>query len=126
MDPDEKAFKIPYDQIKPLVPDMRGCFASDRIMVDGAKVGYMYRVEAVRDIDSGWRFFAGDEPREDTVDLGDEDFGIYEVNTICNYDPAIIPFLDAPSGSAFARVPGSDDFTREEFVRDEFLPGDDE
>ena len=29
--------------------------------------------------------------------------GIYDVNLIANYDPDIIPFLNAPVGSAFAR-----------------------
>jgi len=28
---------------------------------------------------------------------------IYDVNTIANYDPEIIPFLNAPIGSAFER-----------------------
>ncbi|MGY3333604.1 hypothetical protein ACVILI_006681 [Mesorhizobium sp. USDA 4775] len=29
---------------------------------------------------------------------------IYDVNTIANYDPKIIPLLDAPVGSAFIRT----------------------
>jgi hypothetical protein len=28
---------------------------------------------------------------------------IYDVNTIANYDPEIVPFLSAPCGSAFER-----------------------
>jgi len=28
---------------------------------------------------------------------------IYDVNTIANYDPEIVPFLNAPIGSAFER-----------------------
>ena len=31
----------------------------------------------------------------------------YDVNTIANYDPEIIPFLRAPVGSAFARDPST-------------------
>jgi hypothetical protein len=30
---------------------------------------------------------------------------IYDVNTIANYDPAIIPYLDATAYSAFERHP---------------------
>lgn len=92
---------------------MGGCFASDRITVDGALVGYMYREQPDKNGDSGWRFFAGDESQEyaDTPD----NFAIYEVNTICNYDPSIIPFLDASIGSAFGRVAGSETFEQEEF-----------
>jgi hypothetical protein len=33
------------------------------------------------------------------------------VNTIANYDPGIIPCLDAPIGCAFERDPISDDFS---------------
>ena len=113
MDPRDKPFKIPKDQIRRLIPDLGGCFASDRITVDGAPVGFMYREPPDSNLDSGWRFFAGDESEEyaDTPD----NFAIYEVNTICNYDPAIIPFLDAQAGSAFIRIPGTDRFEEEEF-----------
>ncbi|MEO5714913.1 MAG: DUF2185 domain-containing protein [Luteolibacter sp.] len=111
MDPRDKAFRIPGDQIKELIPNMGGCFATDRITVDGEKVGYMYREEPDKDIDSGWRFFSGDES-QDYVDDPDNT-SIYAVNTICNYDPAIIPFLGAPVGSSFGRVAGTDDFQAE-------------
>ncbi|MCC6491042.1 MAG: DUF2185 domain-containing protein [Candidatus Hydrogenedentes bacterium] len=113
MNPRERAFKISGDQIRRLIPNMGGCFASDRITVDGAPVGYMYREQADRDVDSGWRFFAGDESQEYADEAGN--FGIYEVNTICNYDPAIVPFLNAPIGSAFGRVTGTDRFEQEKF-----------
>jgi hypothetical protein len=39
------------------------------------------------------------------------------VNTICNYDPAIIPLLEAPFESAFGRVAGTDRFEPEEIER---------
>ena len=29
--------------------------------------------------------------------------GLHDVNTIANYDPDVIPLLDAPAGSAFER-----------------------
>ncbi|MBQ2598708.1 MAG: DUF2185 domain-containing protein, partial [Bacteroidales bacterium] len=31
-------------------------------------------------------------------------FGLYDVNTIANYDREIIPLLDSPVGSAFERT----------------------
>jgi len=113
MDPRDKKFKIPGHQIKRLIPNMGACFASDRITVDGAPVGYMYREQPDNGIDSGWRFFAGDEP-EEYIDHPDN-LAIYDVNTICNYDPAIIPFLDAPVDSSFSRIPGTDKFQAEQF-----------
>lgn len=101
MNPLDKIFKIPGERIRRLIPPAGSCIASDRITVDGSKVGFMYREQPDDDLDSGWRLFAGDESQEyaDTADH----FAIYDVNTICNYDPDIIPLLDAPYGSAFER-----------------------
>ncbi len=115
MNPRQKAFKIPGDQIKRLIANSGACYTSDRITVDGAHVGYMYREQPDNDGDSGWRFFAGDESQE-YADNPDN-FAIYEVNTICNYDPAIIPFLGAPFGSAFGRVHGTDKFESEDLEK---------
>jgi hypothetical protein len=71
----------------------------------------MYREQPRSDHDSGWHFFAGDESQEYADDA--DNFALYDVNTICNYDPAIIPLLDAPLGSAFGRVTGTDTFEPE-------------
>ena len=111
MNPLEKSFKIPGDQIKQLILNMGACFATDRITVDGMKVGYMYREDPDKDVDSGWLFFSGDES-QDYVD-NPKNTSVYAVNTICNYDPAIIPFLSAPIGASFGRIPGTDDFEAE-------------
>lgn len=79
-----------------------GCLATDRILVDGCKVGYMYREDPDNSMpDSGWRFTAGDE-NEEYMDNPDNS-GIYALNTVANNDPEIIPFLTAPCGSAFYR-----------------------
>ena len=75
------------------------CFATDRILVDGCKVGYMYREEPDNDLDSGWRVFSGDESDEYANSPGN--IGIYALNTIANYDPDIIPLLHSNYGSAF-------------------------
>ena len=77
------------------------CIATDRITVDGRRIGYMYREEPDDRFDSGWRFFAGDEDDEYANDPANLE--LYDINTIANYDPAIIPFLNAPNGSSFIR-----------------------
>lgn len=105
-----KPFRIPSEQMKELIPNVGGCFATDRILVDGCRVGYMYREEPDFAEDSGWRFFAGDETDEYIDD--EWNTGIYSVNTVCNYDPEIISFIDAPTGSAFARDSNSGKFQR--------------
>ena len=97
----ERKFKIAGADIKPLAEGHGGCFATDAITVEGRKVGYMYREKPDFDEDSGWRFFSGTESQEY---LEDPDYTtIYDVNTIANYDSAIIPLLEAPIGSAFER-----------------------
>lgn len=64
----------------------------------------MYREEPDNEIDSGWRFMAGNESEEYMNDP--DNSAIYDVNTIANYDPDIVPFLAAPLGSAFERSEG--------------------
>ena len=51
--------------------------------------------------DSGWRFLSGDESDDYLSDPQNSD--VYDLNTICNYDTDIIPFLSYPAGSAFER-----------------------
>jgi hypothetical protein len=96
-----KQFKIPGNQIKPLTAGHGGCFATDMITVDGKKVGYMYREDPDFPNDSGWRFFSGKESEDYLEDATHTE--VYDVNTIANYDPAIIPLLDSPIGAAFER-----------------------
>ena len=113
MDPRNKNFKIPGDQIRRLIRNMVACYATDRITVDGLKVGYMFREFPDEDVFSGWVFMSGDESQE-YADNADN-WAIYDVNTICNYDPAIIPFLDAVLNTAYGRVAGTDRFEEEPF-----------
>jgi len=80
------------------------CIVSDRITVDGALVGFMYREAPDDKYDSGWRFLAGDE--SDEYANTPRNLGLYDVNTIANYDPAITEHLDAPVGTACVREGG--------------------
>ena len=99
-----KTFKLSAAQIRDIATGHGACFATDRITVDGQRVGFMYREEPDNDIDSGWRFLAGTESDEYMNDP--ENMAIYDVNTIANYDPEIVPFLGAPVGAAFERGDG--------------------
>ena len=95
-------FFLDNNQIRPLyhATGNNGCIASNRITVDGQKIGYMYREEPDKTFpDSGWRFFAGDESEEYTDNP--DHFHIFNLNTICNYDESIIPYLDTPIGTAY-------------------------
>jgi|APCry1669188970_1035186.scaffolds.fasta_scaffold21318_2 hypothetical protein len=108
-----KNFKLKAEQIKRLVDGKGPCVATDMITVEGKRVGYMYREPHEDASHSGWCFMSGDETQE-YMDNPDN-LAIYDVNTICNYDPDIIPFLDAPFNSAFARDARTGKFVKEEF-----------
>ena len=103
-----KNFKLSKDQIKPLAVGYGGCIATDRITVDGLPVRFMYREAPDNRVDSGWRFMSGFEGAAYMDDAANH--GAYDINTIANYDPSIIPFLDAPEGSVFERTPESECF----------------
>lgn len=97
---------LPID-VKPLIewnePNGEGCIVSDKITKEGFKVGYMYRDEPNPDYpDSGWRFYAGDE--DDDYMADSSNCHVFAINTVCNYDNDIIPYLHSPVGTAFIRV----------------------
>lgn len=101
-----KKYVLSASEMLQLIPEdfegAQGCFISDRITVDGMKIGYMYREEGDDEYpDSGWRFMAGDEDQE-YMDNSDN-IGVYHLNTACNLDMDIIPFLTQPPYVAYIR-----------------------
>ena len=97
-------YHVKAEDVKSLLPNWKGadgCIATNRITVEGYKVGYCYREKPDGDWDSGWRFTAGDESEEYMDDPNNA--GIYKLNTICNDDPDIIPLLNTPAPCAFER-----------------------
>ena len=97
-------YHVKAEDVKPLLSDWKGadgCIATNRITVEGCKVGYCYREEPDGGWDSGWRFTAGDESEAYMDDPNNA--GIYKLNTICNDDPDIIPLLNTPAPCAFER-----------------------
>src|SRR5919106_3080747 len=70
-----KTFRLP-EQIARVVPNMGSCLASDRVTVEGLRVGSMVREPSDRADDSGWVFLAGDESQaylDDPPAPGDRD-----------------------------------------------------
>lgn len=92
-----------------------GCIASNRITVDGQPVGYAYREQPDPSFtgDSGWRFLAGDE--DDAYLNNPDNFNVFEVNTICNYDPTLLDIINSEIGTSFLKSPAG-----------QFLPDDQE
>ena len=74
----------------------QACFATNMIMEDGAKVGYMYREPPDSDGDSGWRFFSGKESQAYVDDPSNTQ--IYPVALVVQEDPSILAYLSSPEG----------------------------
>lgn len=100
-------------------PNGEGCIVSDKITKEGYKVGYMYREQPDEGRpDSGWRFMAANE--DDEYMNNPNNHHIFAVNTICNYDKDIIPYLHSEIGSTYIRVDSNkmkiDDGTKPIFI----------
>jgi hypothetical protein len=98
-----KTFRLAAADIKPIAEGYGMGIATDRITVDGEPVGHMYRETSAFENDSGWRFTAGTETEAYGNDP--DNWEIQDINVLANCDAAIVPFLDAPVGSQFARFP---------------------
>ncbi len=78
---------------------IKRCFVTQRILRDGAKVGYLYREEPDNENDSGWRFTANDESDEYMDDPKNVVF--VSVGLVLSKDDSFIDLLDAPAGVSF-------------------------
>ncbi len=76
-----KKFRLSVEDIAPGLAPGDGCMATDRILVDGSPVGYMYRDG------SGWVFTAGDETPEYLADS--HHVNLLSLNVIANCDRAL-------------------------------------
>ena len=118
--PRKKEYRLWAPEFKLYLTDWdgpSGCFATDHITVLGKKVGWCYREQPSEGRpDSGWRFFSGEESEDYVNDARNTE--VYDLNTICNYDPDILPLLTAPIGTAYAR--GADG----KFYAEQFTPSE--
>jgi len=108
-----KEFKLRADQIIKLIEEAGAATATDMITVEGKDVGFMYRDQPINDIDTGWRFFSGDE--DESYIKNNDNTSFYDINTIANYDPSIIAYLNEPIGTVWERVPNTNRFRRTEW-----------
>ncbi len=100
-----KDFKLKKEDIKKLIDIKGSCIASNEITINGENIGYMYREEPSNEVDTGWRFFSGNEDEKYTSNP--DNFNIFELNTICNYDESIIPYLNSEIGTSFEKEKNS-------------------
>lgn len=80
---------------------IKRCFVTQRILRDGAKVGYLYREEPDNESDSGWRFTANDES-DDYMD-NSENIAFVSIGLVLSKDDSFIDLLGAPAGASFVR-----------------------
>lgn len=92
---------IPSDEIQSIAEGYGACFATDLVTRGDRGVNYLYREEPDFEGDSGWRFMAGSETQDYLDDAANT--AIYDVNVVANYEPDIVPLLDAKIGSGFER-----------------------
>jgi hypothetical protein len=88
----------PYNIVNRYLPR---CFVTQRVLRDGARVGYLYREEPDNEKDSGWRLTAGDESTEYLNESGNIAF--VSLGAVLNLDDSFLSLIESPVGSAFAR-----------------------
>jgi hypothetical protein len=77
------------------------CFVTNRVLVDGRRVGYLYREEPDEEEDSGWRLTANDESDEYMSNA--ENLAYVSLGAVLSKDDSFRHLLDSPVGSAFVR-----------------------
>jgi hypothetical protein len=83
--------------------------ASNRVMIDRAPVGYLYREKAKLDAtDSGWRIFAGDETQEYVDDP--RNMVLCNASTLLELAPQLWDLLAEDAPVAFEWDEESDQF----------------
>ncbi|MCO6391954.1 DUF2185 domain-containing protein [Aliihoeflea aestuarii] len=83
-----------------------GCIASRLVASGEEPIRFFYRDEPVDEVDTGWCFLSGIETDEEMEDPDSQ--VILDLRSAVELEPAILPFLDAPTGSAFERGEGGD------------------
>ena len=100
---DPRILAITEDEVENLVDDSGLCVAADMVTVGDRGIGFMIREEPEFDGDSGWRFFSGLETEE--YAQNEAHFHVYKLNFVANFEPDVVPHLDAEVGMAFERGP---------------------
>ncbi len=84
----------------PTVKWQARCFATNRILKDGAKIGFFYREEPGEPKDSGWRFLCGDETPEYMDDTRNAQY--VSLGAVLRCDHRIVDLLDRLAPIAYA------------------------
>jgi hypothetical protein len=80
---------------------IKRCFVTNRVLIDGQRVGYLYREEPDEERDSGWRLTANDESEEYMSNA--DNLAYVSLGAVLSKDDSFRDLLDSPVGSAFVR-----------------------
>lgn len=100
-------------EIEKLIEPQGGCVVSNKITLDGEPISFMYKDYPDDGMDSGWRFLTGSESEDYLDNPGNS--GVYDLNTVANYDKTIIPYLELPTRTALIRNENKE-LSDEEFI----------
>lgn len=84
----------------PTAPYRAKCFVTNRVLEDGARVGYLYRQGPEREDDSGWRITAGDESDEYMANA--RNCAYVSLGAVLSVDDSFRSLLDAEAPCAYA------------------------
>lgn len=99
---------INSEENEPAYQELEYCVVSNKIMLEGQKIGFMYREIPDEPGDSGWRILSGTENQQ-YLD-NPRNSGKYALKTIAEADPTIIPYFPLPVGTDLERIEGNNDF----------------
>jgi len=85
----------------PTAPYRRRCFVTNRVLNEGALVGYLYREPPDQEGDSGWRITAGDET--DAYMDNPKDSAYVSLGAVLSEDDSFRELLGTPAPCAYAR-----------------------
>lgn len=112
---DPQFLHIPQDNIKLLLKDWSKaieCTVSSRVLVDGCEIATCIRQKPFAEDmgwDSGWLFLAdGDEDNDECR------YEYCDLNTICNYSPDVMQYLDFPYDTRLVRKENGNLYVDEE------------
>lgn len=80
---------------------IKRCFVTNRVLHDGAQIGYLYRETPDEEKDSGWRITANDESDEYMDNA--KNIAYVSLGAVLSKDDSIVMLLDSPVGSTFVR-----------------------
>ncbi len=95
-------------EVKNLATNLKNCQISNLITINKKSINFLHREHPIDQHDSGWRFLSGEEG-DDYIE-NPENITTFNLNSIIDIDPDVMPLLNAPYCSAFERDQDTGEF----------------